>query len=240
MLRRARFVSSSSGLVPRFLTTNYPSALFLPVARMQVRQQRQRTQRLLSRSSRSSQSASSETTISTKAGAPGSQQRTEYLKDANRQMQKYHEAKDLMKQGKLPSKNAHLRGNQASQMHYLAVCGCFLAAFLATPFIGKKIATDKDFRDKWVPSWYDFTVPEPEKPWTRQELHEQMLAVQKDLRERAIAGEFTPDKLEGMEQQLDSLNTLKPFRKELDRSKIPEGWDKVHPGLESDESLHEE
>jgi hypothetical protein len=159
-----------------------------------------------------------------------------YLKEANRQMEKYHQTRELMKAGKLKSVNTH-RGPKNAAGAQMAVVGVFLALFLCTPFIGKKIAQDEDFRKKWVPSFYDFTVKKPENPWTREELHEQMVQVQRDIRERAIRGEFTPEKMKEMQGSLEGLNY--PNRSGIDKSKIPKGWDKIHPGLDDDEELNE-
>lgn len=43
--------------------------------------------------------------------------------------------------------------------------------------------------------WYDFRVRAPASAWTRQELHEQVVEVEREMRERAIRGEFTSEKL---------------------------------------------
>jgi hypothetical protein len=159
-----------------------------------------------------------------------------YLKEANRQMEKYHQTRELMKQGKLKSKNAQYGPKNAAGAQ-MAVVGFFLAAFLSMPFLGKKIAQDEEFREKYVPKFMDFTVPKPENPWTRDELHEQMLQIQRDIRERAIRGEFTPEKLQEMKGSLAGMDY--PHRSGIDKSKIPKGWDKIHPGLDDDEDLNE-
>lgn len=160
-----------------------------------------------------------------------------YMKEANAQMQKYHEARELLKQGKLKSVNEHRGPKQTSIAQQAGVFVVFLAAFITMPFVGKKIATDDEFREKWVPSWYDFTVKKPENPWTREELHEQMLQVQKDIHERAIAGEFTPEKLEELQNSL--ISPAYRHREGLDRSKVPKEWDKIHPGLDDNENVDE-
>jgi hypothetical protein len=183
------------------------------------------------------QSLETATTATTDAGAgAGTVDRNAFLKDANRQMEKYHQTRELLKQGKLKSANAH-RGPKSAAGAQMAVVGFFLAAFLSMPFLGKKIAQDEEFRKKWVPKFADFTVPKPENPWTRDELHEQMLQVQRDIRERAIRGEFTPEKLQQMQGSLEGLDY--PHRSGIDKSKIPKGWDKIHPGLDDDEDLNE-
>lgn len=158
----------------------------------------------------------------------------EYLHDANKKMQKYHEARELMRKGKLKSKNAPRSDASFIQ---LGIGGAFVLAFLSMPFLGKKIAQDEEFRNKWIPKWYDYTVRKPENPWTREELHEQMLAVQQDLRERAIRGEFTPENLAEMQRNMSGMDY--PHRAGIDRSKIPSQWDRIHPGLDDDEELDE-
>lgn len=175
------------------------------------------------------------------------------MKEANAQMQSYHEARELMKQGKLPSANNNnnntnnKRGGGPPNNATVAQAGVFclfLAAFMATPFLGKKIATDDAFRQKWVPAWYDYTVKKPEHAWTREELHEQMLQVQQDVHERAIRGEFAPDKLRELQNAMQSPYASSSYGHNnnqggLDRSKIPKEWDKIHPGLDDNENLDE-
>jgi hypothetical protein len=175
-------------------------------------------------------------TAATATTAAAGVDRTAYLKEANRQMEKYHQTRELFKQGKLKSQNAH-RGPKTAAGAQMAVVGFFLAAFLSMPFLGKKIAQDEEFKKKWVPKFMDYTVPKPENPWTRDELHEQMLQIQREIRERAIAGEFTPEKLQQMQGSLAGLDM--PHRAGIDKSKIPKGWDKIHPGLDDDEDLNE-
>jgi hypothetical protein len=170
------------------------------------------------------------------------------LKDANAEMKKYYDAKELMKQGKLPKLNNNNAKNHTATAAQAGILVVFLIAFIATPFIGKRIAQDDEFREKYIPSWYDFTVKKPDKAWTRDELHEQMLQVQHDIHTRAIAGEFTPEKLKELQDAMQSPNSSSsialderyhPHRHGIDRSKIPKEWDMVHPGLAADEELDE-
>ena len=79
-------------------------------------------------------------------------------------------------------------------------------SFVGTVLLGRKIAIDKDFREKYVPSWYDFTVSKPESSMTRQDLHETLVSMQTELHERAIRGEFTPEKLEEMRRQFKAMD----------------------------------
>jgi hypothetical protein len=187
-------------------------------------------------SSGAKESLETATATATATAATAGVDRTAYLKEANRQMEKYHQTRELFKQGKLKSQNAH-RGPKNAAGAQMAVVGFFLAAFLSMPFLGKKIAQDEEFKKKWVPKFMDYTVPKPENPWTRDELHEQMLQIQRDIRERAIAGEFTPEKLQQMQGSLAGLDY--PHRAGIDKSKIPKGWDKIHPGVDDDEDVNE-
>lgn len=170
------------------------------------------------------------------------------LKDANAQMQKYHETRELMRQGKLPKLNNNGKQNNSATATQAGILVVFLVAFMSTPFLGKKIARDEEFRKKYIPEWYDYTVKRPENPWTRDELHEQMLQVQHDIHNRAIAGEFTPEKLKELQDAMQSPNSSSsvaldelyhPHRHGIDRSKIRKEWDMVHPGLAAGEELDE-
>jgi hypothetical protein len=157
--------------------------------------------------------------------------RDTYLRDANAKMKEYHQTRELMRQGKIKSKRpSNGMDDQRLAQAQFAVAGVFVLAFLSTPFLGRKIATDADFRAKWIPAWYDFTVQKPEKAWKRQELHEQALEIQRDIRERAIRGEFTPEKLEEMRLTFQGMEY--PHREGMDRSKVPVEWDRLHPGLD--------
>jgi hypothetical protein len=110
-------------------------------------------------------------------------------------MKGYVETRILAKQGKLKSKGRRPsdehRSANAIQMSLLVSLGL---AFIISPILGRKIAQDEDFREKYVPDWYDFRVKPPQSAWTRRELHDQIIEVERDMRERAIRGEFTPGK----------------------------------------------
>jgi len=162
-----------------------------------------------------------------------------YLTEASEILSKYDDARELMRRGKLVSKNAHRRPAGNTHLAQVGIFALFLAGFLATPFLGKKIAQDEEFRSKWIPRWYDFTVKKPENPWTREELHQQMLEVQRELHERAIAGDFAPDKLQEMQRKMQRNIDL-PHRRGMDRSKIQDEWDRIHPGLDDDEGINED
>eukprot|EP00977_Amphora_coffeiformis_P019401 scaffold7213_cov166-Amphora_coffeaeformis.AAC.17 len=171
-------------------------------------------------------------------------ERHEYLKAANAEMERYHHARELLRQGKLKSKTTVATAGRPSEsssyntgMAQLGVVTLFLVAFMATPLVGKKIAKDEEFRNKWVPSWYDFTVAKPENPWTREELHEQMIAVQREIRERAIRGEFSAEKLEELQKNLEGQYTT--HRATMPQSAIRKEWERIHPGLEEGEDVNE-
>ncbi len=97
-------------------------------------------------------------------------------------------------------------------------------------FFKQKIATDDEFREKYIPKFYDYSIEKPDYAWTRAELHEQMVQLQMDLHKRAINGEFTPEKLEEMRRHFDGVNP----------EKDEHGWGKIHPGVDDDEDIEED
>jgi hypothetical protein len=140
-----------------------------------------------------------------------------HLMDANEKMKAYADARHRMKLGKLtakPHKFSHSGGNRSTNLRVqVGVTVILVVSFLSTPFLGKKIAKDKEFREKWVPAWLDYTVKEPEYAWTRQELHDIDVEYQKEMRERAIRGDFEPDKLAALDAVLkakDRQNLVEP------------------------------
>ena len=169
-------------------------------------------------------------------------ERQVYLREANEQMKLYHDTRELMRQGKLKNVNAHLGPRHAGQTQ-AAVAVVFLAILVAMPFLGRKIARDDDFRQRWVPKWYDYTVQKPDKPWTRQELHEQYLMVQMHLRERAMKGDFAPEKLDQLQTNLEG-QVQKPGGSSSPSSPSSESrssnaWDIAQPGMSPDEEYNE-
>jgi hypothetical protein len=102
--------------------------------------------------------------------------------------------------------------------------------FVCSPFLGRRIAQDEEFRKSFIPSWYDFTLTKPEHAWTRQELHEQMVELQRELHERAIRGDFTPEKLDEMRRHFEGV----------DPKEDTHGWGKLHPGVDDDEDLEDD
>ena len=105
-----------------------------------------------------------------------------------------------------------------------------LCSFLATPFIGRKIAYDEEFKKKYIPSWYDYTLEKPTSAWTRAELQEHLVKLRTELHERAIRGEFTPEKLEEMRRNLEK----KPEKAEHAH------FAQLHPGVDDDEELEDD
>ena len=95
--------------------------------------------------------------------------------------------------------------------------------------MGRKIATDADFRAAYIPSWYNFSITQPTSAWTRAELHEQMVEVQRELHERAIRGDFSKEKLESFRRHFDGV----------DPDDDEHGWGKLHPGVEDDDDLED-
>lgn len=158
------------------------------------------------------------------------EERNEAVRNANKQMKGYTQTRILAKQGKLPSKNRsqsdEYKSQNAIQLSLFISLGL---AFIVSPILGRKIAHDEEFREKYVPEWYDFRVKPPKSAWTRKELHDQIVDVERDMRERAIRGDFTPEKLEALKQ------TLQP-RSDLSSDDIAMakkyGWGSIHPGVD--------
>lgn len=166
-------------------------------------------------------------------------ERQAYLRDANEQMKLYHDTRERMRRGELTNINTHLAPSHAGKAQ-AAIAVVFLALFIATPFLGRRIARDDEFRERWVPKWYDYTVQKPENPWTRDELHEQFLMVQMHLRERAIKGDFAPEKLEKLQSHLEAQGQQE--REESvpsGKSKQLQVWDTFAPGMSKDEEYNE-
>ena len=113
-------------------------------------------------------------------------ERSEALREANAKMREY-----AMNRPPIEKVKRKRKANSEHTMQ-MALAASFVTVFLATPLIGRKIAQDEEFKKKFVPSFYDFTLEKPANPWTRKELHEQLVALQAELHEKAIAGEFTP------------------------------------------------
>lgn len=157
-----------------------------------------------------------------------STERNAALRDANEKMRQYY-----INRPPIEVLNQKKRHNNRSSEYLIqfAAASSFLAVFLITPFIGRKIARDEEFRKKYIPSWYDFTIEKPDYAWTRSELHEQMVDLKRFLHEQAIAGEFTPEKL-------DEMRRMFPGSGPSDDDK--NGWNKLHPGLDDDEDVEDD
>ena len=151
-------------------------------------------------------------------------ERSEALREANAKMREYAMNRPPIEKVK--------RKRKANSEHTLqmALAASFVTVFLATPLLGRKIAQDEEFKKKYVPAFYDFTLEKPANPWTRKELHEQLVALQAELHEKAIAGEFTPEKLEEMRRHFAGV----------DVNNDPHGWGKLHPGVDDDEDLEDD
>lgn len=153
-----------------------------------------------------------------------SAERDSALRAANEKMRAYY-------QNPPPARNKK-RSSQQDKEHQMqaALVSSFLVAFISAAMLGKKIAQDDAFRQKWVPAWYDFSIEKPAHAWTRDELHEQMVEVQRELHERAIRGEFTREKLEEMRRHAYGVVPADDEH----------GWGKLHPGVDDDEEIEEE
>jgi len=156
-------------------------------------------------------------------------ERTAILRDANEKMREYHMKRPpiykVVKQKKFSD-----NFNDNAFVLQMSIASTFLVAFLITPFLGRKIAQDEEFRKKYIPGWYDFTMERPSNAWTRAELHEQYIQLQRELHERAIRGEFTPEKLDEMRRHFDGVNPKEDVH----------GWGKLHPGVDDDEDIEDD
>jgi len=161
--------------------------------------------------------------------------RQKVLHEANETMKTYHDARMKKLRGELPSRQPQQEGTNRAQ---LAVLGFFLIGFLASPFIGKKIARDKEFREKYIPSWYDFTIKRPTSGMSREEVHNQILQLQKEIRARAIAGDFSDEKVAKMRRYMEGLDPEQ--NKEFNPDHDQHSWSKLHPGVEGDEDVEDE
>ena len=198
-------------------------------------------------SASTSQTAATSAGAATSTSAAGAQksrmvleaERQAYLRDANEQMKLYHDTRERMRRGELTNINTHLAPSNAGKAQ-AAVAAVFLALFIATPFLGRRIARDDEFRERWVPKWYDYTVQKPENPWTRDELHEQFLMVQTHVRERAIKGDFAPEKLDQLQSHLEAQGQQRSEVPALsEKSKQLKMWDTFAPGMSKDEEYNE-
>ncbi len=157
-------------------------------------------------------------------------ERETVLRDANEKMRQYVINRPSL--DKVKPKRKFGEGTRGEQhLVQLAALSAFLSAFLISPFLGKKIASDEEFRKKYIPSWYDYSLEKPDYAWTRRELHEQMIQLQTELHERAIKGDFTPEKIEEMRAQR---------RQFMGKEKNEHGWDQLHPGLDEDDDLEDD
>lgn len=158
------------------------------------------------------------------------EERNEAVRQANQAMKGYTQTRILAKQGRLPSKNRRQSDEYQSQnkIQFSLFMGLGLA-FIVSPILGRKIAQDEEFRQKYVPEWYDFRVKPPKSAWTRQELHDQIVEVERDMRERAIRGDFTPEKLAELKQSLSPRSDLSSDDIAMAKKY---GWGAIHPGVD--------
>jgi len=169
--------------------------------------------------------------FSTKRLSP--EERDAAVRHANKAMKGYTQTRILAKQGKLPSKNRpKSHAHQSATAIQFSIFISLAIAFIVSPILGKKIATDEEFREKYIPSWYDFRVKPPKSAWTRQELHDQIVEVERDMRERAIRGDFSPEKLDELKSNLQPRSDLS--KEDLALAK-KYGWGSIHPGVDPDD-----
>ncbi len=110
-----------------------------------------------------------------------------------------------------------------------------LVAFVISPILGKKLATDPTWR-AYLPLWYDFTVKQ-EKGMTREEFQDMFIELQRELHERTIRGDFTPENLKKIDWKKEGEEILLSADIRAEASK--QGWDKVHPLNDEDDEGNE-
>ena len=161
------------------------------------------------------------------------EERDAAVRHANKEMKGYTQTRILAKKGLLPSKNRQKsEEHRSANVIQFSIFISLAAAFVISPILGRKIAQDDEFREKYVPDWYDFRVKPPKSAWTRQELHDQIVEVERDMRERAIRGDFTPDKLDELKSSLQPRSDLSNEDMELAKKY---GWGAIHPGVDPDD-----
>lgn len=119
-----------------------------------------------------------------------------------------------------------LHGKEHQTAWQMSIGLSMFLAFVMTPYLGKRLARDAEFRDK-IPSWYtnSYRIEQPRPSKSREERHQELVAMQKDLHERAIRGEFT-------EENLKKMQLLGPDE--------PNGWARIHPGEDEDDDDDDE
>eukprot|EP00540_Astrosyne_radiata_P011898 CAMPEP_0116842642 /NCGR_PEP_ID=MMETSP0418-20121206/11633_1 /TAXON_ID=1158023 /ORGANISM="Astrosyne radiata, Strain 13vi08-1A" /LENGTH=205 /DNA_ID=CAMNT_0004473281 /DNA_START=75 /DNA_END=692 /DNA_ORIENTATION=+ len=136
------------------------------------------------------------------------------IRDANEKMRQYHVNRPPLP---LIYERKRAIGRQRDAQHHsiqLLVVTGFLVAFGGTVFLGRRIAIDDEFRKRYLPIWYDFTLPKPESLYTRAQMHEDLVQRQKELHERAIRGDFSPEKIQELRQAY--LTELEDPEEEID------------------------
>lgn len=150
------------------------------------------------------------------------------VREANEKMRQYYVNRPSLQKLQKSKTRSKERDNQ--HLIQFALVSSFLVAFLSTPFLGRRIAQDDEFRNSYIPKWYDYTLEKPDYAWSREELHEQLVELQRQLHERAIAGDFSPEKLDGMRRHFAGV----------DPDNDPHGWGKLHPGVDDDEDIEDD
>lgn len=151
------------------------------------------------------------------------------LENANESMKEYY---TYPVEKVIAQKKARFEARHMDKQFYfqLALGMSLLCSFLITPFLGRKIAYDEEFKEKYIPKWYDYSIEKPKSAWTKEELHKQVMLLRTQLHERAIAGEFTPEKLDEMRRTMEK----QPEKKEYAH------FAQLHPGVDEDEDLEDD
>lgn len=152
------------------------------------------------------------------------------LKKANESMKAYY---SYPPDKVIAAKKERFKRRLSDKQFYLqlGLSVSLVGTFLLSPFLGRKIAHDPEFKESYVPKWFhQFVTERPKNAWTKEELQLEIMMLQTKLHERAIAGEFTPEKLDEMRRTM--------------HKKLPEKLEyahfaKMHPGVDDDEELED-
>lgn len=90
-------------------------------------------------------------------------ERSEALREANSKMREYHMNRPSLETLKKRKSRKGRTGSSSEHTMQMALAASFVTVFLATPFLGRKIAQDEEWRKKYIPAAYDFTV----RDWCR-------------------------------------------------------------------------
>jgi len=132
----------------------------------------------------------------------------------------------------VPLGKRKLYGRQAEGVTQAVIALSLLFAFIATPFLGKKLAKDEELRNKLESYGYNlYNTPKPREAavYSKEEHFRDLITLSRSLRERAINDDFKPEKLDRMKFNDDA---------EFSDANIPSGWGRID--LEEDDEDDDE